>query len=284
MEIDFSAVIIDTDFCKEMDFESLLWIIYEFLHRVESRNLFRIEVISKKEIEELIESKSLLQHVIEAIYRKSVKIAVQKVVDVFSGKTVFHEALARLKLPNGEVVPAGMFIKLISNSSLEAELDKLMVEKVLESPELRKLGKISINLSYSFLQRKFPWFVAKLKTTNFPLKNLIIELTEKEDVLKIREIRNRLSALRKLGISIIIDDFDGVKIEGSVIRDVPSNELDKIFVSKTFQLAKVRNILVVAEFVETNSIVEILKSMAKKDDFLKVCVQGYLFGKPEIVE
>jgi EAL domain-containing protein (putative c-di-GMP-specific phosphodiesterase class I) len=261
--------------------------------------LFRIEVISKKEIEELIESKSLLQHVIEAIYRKSVKFAVQKVVDVFSGKTVFHEALARLKLPNGEVVPAGMFIKLISNSSLEAELDKLMVEKVLESPELRKLGKISINLSYSFLQRKFPWFVAKLKTTNFPLKNLIIELTEKEDVLKIREIRNRLSALRKLGISIIIDDFgvqcsnysilkflevDGVKIDGSVIRDVPSNELDKIFVSKTFQLAKVRNILVVAEFVETNSIVEILKCMAKKDDFLKVCVQGYLFGKPEIVE
>jgi len=99
--------------------------------------------------------------------------------------------------------------------------------------------------------------------------------------------------LQKLGCLIAIDDFgtgyasyarlksvdaDILKIDGSFIRNIADNSLDYQIVASICHLARMKKMLVVAEYVESEAIRSALSALGI--DFL----QGYLIGKPEPLE
>ena len=211
---------------------------------------------------------------------------------------VFREALARIVV-DGNIVSAGEFIDLIANTNIERKLDRLVVKQVLEILKNGIVkGKVSINLSPSFIKKHIHWFLDMVEEYGISPSSIIVELTERDNILNIKEIKEKLELLKKKGMSIFIDDFgvkyanynllkelpiDGLKIDGSIVKDMKSNKLDLAFISCVLQFAKIKNVKIVAEYVETEDVKVELERIAKENRLETLYVQGYFFSKPRVL-
>ena len=122
---------------------------------------------------------------------------------------------------------------------------------------------------------------------------LIFEITESNSLSNIEQANHTLGQLQQMGCRVAIDDFgtgyasyarlknvnaDILKIDGSFIRNIVSNSLDYQIVASICHLARMKRMLVVAEYVETEEIRS--AAIALGIDYL----QGFLIGKPEPLE
>ena len=102
-----------------------------------------------------------------------------------------------------------------------------------------------------------------------------------------------MNHLQQMGCRIAIDDFgtgyasyarlknvdaDILKIDGSFIRNIVSNSLDYQIVASICHLARMKKMLVVAEYVESEEIRCAAEALGI--DYF----QGYLIGKPVRLE
>jgi EAL domain-containing protein (putative c-di-GMP-specific phosphodiesterase class I) len=102
-----------------------------------------------------------------------------------------------------------------------------------------------------------------------------------------------MHALKKLGVSLSMDDFgtgysslsylkklplDQIKIDQSFVRDMTFDQNDEVMVSAIIGMAKNFGLNVIAEGVESEAQLKLLKLLG--------CLyyQGYLFGKPVAIE
>ncbi|HPS87920.1 MAG TPA: EAL domain-containing protein, partial [Spirochaetota bacterium] len=128
-----------------------------------------------------------------------------------------------------------------------------------------------------------------LDRTGMPPSCLEIEITESAIVKSMNTAIHVLTQLRELGIKISLDDFgtgysslsylktlpvDKIKIDRSFIIDIGKNKKTEAVISGIIMLAKIMNLDVIAEGVET----------AEQADFLilKGCsdIQGFLYSRP----
>jgi EAL domain-containing protein (putative c-di-GMP-specific phosphodiesterase class I) len=72
--------------------------------------------------------------------------------------------------------------------------------------------------------------------------------------------------------------IDYVKIDGSLVRQIDKNQDDKIFVKALIELAQAFGKKTVAEYVENEDVLTILK------EFGIDYAQGYHIGKPKAME
>ena len=154
--------------------------------------------------------------------------------------------------------------------------------------------KFSINLSLQDLTNaKFKQFLLD-KIDEYKIQNkLIVELLEDESLLT-EEVLDFLHHLKKLGISIAIDDFGSgysnfaylikdlpvsiLKIDGSLVKNIAKSKKDYKLLKSLTYTAKEFDFEIVAEFVENQEIYELLKKM--KVDYS----QGYYFSAPFSIE
>ena len=296
--LDFTAVVMDTGLCTEADFELLMWILYNSLEEAKELPHGKVRVISDRDVEKWLNNRKTVLNVMEALNKERVKIAFQDIVDINSGKVVFREALARIVV-DGNIVSAGEFIDLIANTNIERKLDRLVVKQVLEILKNGIVkGKVSINLSPSFIKKHIHWFLNMVEEYGISPSSIIVELTERDNILNIKEIKEKLEFLKEKGMSIFIDDFgvkyanynllkelpiDGLKIDGSIVKDMKLNKLDLAFISCVLQFAKIKNVKIVAEYVETEDVKVELERIAKENRLETLYVQGYFFSKPKVL-
>jgi len=118
---------------------------------------------------------------------------------------------------------------------------------------------------------------------------VILEIVESEGIENFSEITSFIHEVKQLGCRIAIDDFgtgysnfaylvklevDMIKIDGSLIKDIDTNETSAMTVETIISFAKKMGYSIVAEFVDRMSVQEKLQSLHV--DFS----QGYLFSKP----
>ncbi len=200
-----------------------------------------------------------------------------------------YEALMRLEDENGKIHPPAYFMDVAKKYKLYQKLSKMMITKVLKDFR-RKKESVSINLSLLDIQsddfRK--WILEKLKNHPRPEK-VVIEFIETEDYIDSDVLFQFISELRKIKCKIAIDDFgtgyatlstivkispDYIKIDGSIIKYIVTDNNSKILLNTVSYLSKQMNTKTIAEFVENNKIQGELED--KKIDYS----QGYYFSKP----
>ena len=161
--------------------------------------------------------------------------------------------------------------------------------QTVEEPLLNQFY-VSVNLSPSLFNRQLPQkLIDMLNISNIDARHLAVEVTEDITLQNVDDSIAILNDLRKAGIQSSLDDFGTGYSSLSYIKDLPVDKLklDKSFVRyidlnyKQYQLANHicslahdLDLTVVAEGVETQEELNIMKQ------FQVNYVQGYFYSKP----
>lgn len=231
----------------------------------------------------------------KAIEEKRFEPWFQPILDLKDNQIHHYEALARMRSTNGEIILPGAFVDTAETLGLITAIDRIIIKKALiVQSNLCKQGKnfsFSMNLSGKDLDDKefLEFLRSAIAETRADPKHLIFEITETAAVRDIDRAIKFIRELRSIGCSISLDDFgvgftsfkylkemevDYIKIDGSFIRKLHETRSDHIFVKAMADVARSMGIKTIAEFVENNEIIKILKEYGVDYG------QGYFIGKP----
>ena len=204
---------------------------------------------------------------------------------------VIHELLMRIN-QDGKIISAFEFIEIAESRGLINTMDLMVIEKAfIKIKESNYEGILFINLSPKSLImgdfiNKINNFVDKYGIIK---EKIVFEITERETVKNFTLLEKFVHTLKAEGYKFAIDDFgsgfssfhyikkfpiDYLKIDGDFIVNIDKDVKDRAFVNSIVTLAKELNIKIIAEFVESQQIVEIL-------DVLEIdYYQGFHIGRP----
>ncbi len=228
-----------------------------------------------------------------AIKAEELELYYQPKIHLDSGKVAGVEALARWTGEHGK--PPSVFIPLAEQTGLIKEITRWVIKKAVnQCSEWKKIGlliPVSINISSRDLYDSsvISFFNQCVNDKSLPHSLITIEVTE-SGVMRHPELAiELLSQLKRDGFKISIDDFGTgysslaylkslpateLKIDQSFIANILSDKKDEILVKSTITLAKNLGLQVVIEGVETESVVEKLRTFGP--DIL----QGYYYSRP----
>ncbi len=205
------------------------------------------------------------------------------------------EALIRWKHPQKGMIPPDVFIPLIEETKLIHVLtDWVLTQSLMKEKELVSLGyhiPISINISGKNLYD--PLFESRtmkiIQEQDIPIELIEFELTESTLMINPVESRQILQRFQTQGIHISLDDYGSgysslsyitqfpiqtIKVDRLFMKDISSNMEMHEIVKSTISLFKTLGYKVVAEGVETEDVVNLLKAF--DCDY----AQGYYFARP----
>ena len=233
-----------------------------------------------------------LEHAIKA---SELQLAYQPVIDLKTGSVCGIEALARWHHPHRGWVTPQVFIDLAEQHGLINGLTLWVADAALtQTAALHAQGwplHCSINLSArNFLDPNLSGILEGLmRRHGITPSNVTLEITESMMLIDPERARTVLATLDKAGVGISIDDFGTGYSSLVYLKKLPVNELkiDKIFVMdmamdadnrvivhSTIEMAHLLGLTVVAEGVETEEALDLLKGFGCDR------VQGYFLAEP----
>ena len=213
----------------------------------------------------------------------------------FSDELEYQEWFARFRDPKtGQDLPMAELFPVAIRLDFAQKLDELLVLSAFE--KLKKVtGKVGLNLSrLSLLQPEFQfWFKEQIVLLGESSRRLILEIPERALIGDIESFGVFVAELKTLGVQITIERFGAqfasftqlrkmrphyLKLDGRYIKNIDSEEDNKLFVHSLVNIAHGLGIKVIAERVETSHEAQTLKTM--QVDF----VQGYFIAAPTALE
>jgi len=206
------------------------------------------------------------------------------------------ETLIRWKHPVLGFIPPDKFIGIAEESRQILKLGAwIMYNAFLQAKTWSKQipdFMLSINISpIQFHEADFIENVlAILEDTKVDPNTITLELTEGVLISDSESAVEKIARLVELGFKISIDDFGTgysslsyfqrlpiheLKIDKSFISRVPHSKEDIAIVESIVHLARTKNLMLVAEGVETQEQIDFLQTQSSK-----VLVQGYFYSKP----
>ena len=231
-----------------------------------------------------------------ALERNEFRVEYQPKVSIADGRIVGFEALLRWSNPVlGEVSPA-RFIPIAERTGLIIAIGAWVLDDT-----CRQMGawaaatgapvKVAVNLSPRQFHQKdlLPSIRDCIARWGVAPGSLELEITETALVSREQEVDALMRGIRALGVELSIDDFgtgysslaylkrfpvQRLKIDRAFIRDLGQDDDSAAIVHSVINLARNLKLLVVAEGVETEEQLAMLRDM-QCDEF-----QGYLFSRP----
>jgi diguanylate cyclase (GGDEF)-like protein len=225
-----------------------------------------------------------------ALRQDRVRFAFQPIVSAETGAVVYHECLLRLRDAGDGVIPAGDFVRDVEQLGYIRLIDRHILDKVVAEAVAHPGITLGFNVS-ALTAADRPWLralTAQLRAHPELAGRLIVEITETAALYDIEESARFVTALRRAGCRVALDDFgagytslqhlqslpvDTVKIDRSFIRNIAASPESQIFLRHLLGLAKGFGFSTVAEGVETAEEAEILRREGV------TYFQGYYFGQ-----
>ncbi len=216
----------------------------------------------------------------------------QPIAAVGDGRIAAVEVLSRLEI-DGKLMRADQFIEIAEKMGIIHRLDEIVIEAALQQVvESRFDGYVFFNLSPRALV--LSEFTRSLRTivqnSGIAPERIVFELTERDTVKNLSLLERFFMDIKSEGFGLAIDDFgsgfssfhylrrfpfDFLKIEGDFIANMLHSDRDRIFVRSINDLARALNIQVIAEFVESEEVLDMLRDL--HIDY----AQGYHIGRPD---
>jgi len=241
---------------------------------------------------------TLVSEVRKTLEEKNFELYYQAKVNASDGQIVAAEALGRWHSNTlGEVSPE-IFIEILAESNLLDEYTYWAIKTALAQAKKWQSAfrpiRIAVNLSpHTLMHPDFKQRIDQLIKNESDGALLTFEITENLFLSEFDRVSDVLEYIHSLGVELSIDDYgtgysslnllrrlkvSELKIDRSFIKDVAHNKDDQVIVHSTIELAHNLGLKVVAEGVETEDALDLLKKLGCD------IIQGFLISKPLPVE
>lgn len=255
----------------------------DFLHRVDDSGMV---------------ARMLLQDLKNDLQRKKLYLVYQPQVDG-EENYIGGEALLRWQHSEYGFIYPPLIVYLATEGEILPQLEQEVVEMAVKAIERisrssREDFKISINLTAHSLNWEIEKYIEeKLSEYEVPAEKLWIEITEQDVLTSSETVTKKIQQLKEAGHKLLIDDFgmghtsliylqsnnfEVVKLDGSLVRSIVEKETDQKIVASIVELGRNLGIKVIAEYVETE------EQRKKLEELGCYYYQGYLYGKPMLLE
>lgn len=235
----------------------------------------------------------------DVLSRNRLELYGQKIVACADGVSPCGaECLLRVRTNRGLLCPPASLLRAGERLQRMAVLDEWVLREVRRiatayGSALRAAGRrISVNLSGQslsdpeFLQCFEQWVCAAPDIHGL----ITVEVTETAAIRDLGRVRGCMKRLQRMGCRFALDDFgvgvnslcylkalpvDAVKLDGMFVRDLTRSARSRATVSAVAQLCAAYGIACVAEYVESQVILKILRDLGV--DY----AQGYAIHRPE---
>ena len=231
----------------------------------------------------------------EKILKKEIEVVFHPIHKTNTKEVFALEVLGRI-VDEDKLVPAGMFIDDIYEMKIIKDFDEVVLEKILEKKELIKevSNRVFINISFESLLSED--YIKKLESFIHDMQDfeIILEMTEQKFMEHLDEVIN---LNKKYKIYFAVDDFGSgfssfktvaemvksnilkvLKIDGSLVSSIENDEILRKIIKVIAVMGKELYLLTVAEFVENENVINILKSENIE------LLQGFFLSEPKMIE
>jgi diguanylate cyclase (GGDEF)-like protein/PAS domain S-box-containing protein len=207
----------------------------------------------------------------------------QPLIDLKKGNIYGCEALIRWNHPKLGLVPPADFIPLAEETGLIQDIGRWVLFNACKQTKkwydmgLRELS-VSVNVSANQFQKSqfLNEVIRALQESGLPPQNLNLELTESVMLRNVTHSIQIMNQLQEIGVRVSIDDFGTgysslsylknlpiniLKIDRSFIKNFPIDYSDIAIVKAIITMGHGLNVKVVAEGVETEEQINLLKEM-----------------------
>lgn len=246
--------------------------------------------------EEIFRKMKLTGSLFRALERHELQLHYQPQISMQSKEIIGVEALLRWFHPEFGVISPGLFIPMAENTGLIGPIgDWVLMTACLQCRtwHLKGLPDIRIAVNVSVLQLRNPGFVNRVRQVlvdaQLEPQYLELEVTESIAVSESDYIIEVLENLKKLGISIAIDDFgteysslsrlsvmpiDRIKLDMQFVHSIGLSEKGNAIIKGIIGLAHTLGLKVIAEGVETKLQLDFLTERSSDE------IQGFYFYRP----
>ena len=226
----------------------------------------------------------------------------QNIVNLESGAIEHVEVLIRMIGEDGSIILPGAFLPAAERFNLMTSIDRwvishvfqLMDECTVEQSDI-PMNMVAVNLSGDSLsdQGLLEFIYSEQEKHKVSLDRICFEITETVAISNLTQAVFFIDELKQHGCKFSLDDFGSglssftylkslpvhyLKIDGSFVRDISKDEIDKAMVKSIQQVAEAMDLKTIAEWVEDEKTLNILKELGVD------CAQGnYLMTAQAIV-
>lgn len=216
----------------------------------------------------------------------------QPIVDLSTGQILGFEGLTRGPSDSFLHSPIALF-KAAEAADVLFELERCAILTiVLAFGRLQLPGRLFINVSPAAIAQAGGFdevLKDMLRAAGLPASRIVVELTETHAVNDVDRLLRAIAALRSLGLVVALDDLgegfsslkrwtevrpDFVKIDRHFVDGLSQDPLRQQFIRSILDMARTAGCHVVAEGVETESDLSVLRELGMHS------AQGYYFAKP----
>ncbi len=223
----------------------------------------------------------------------------QPKIGLDTGQVTGFEALIRWRHPKRGLIPPASFIPVAEQTGLISEVGRWAASEAMQQLAQWRLegavdpdASIAVNVSTKQLNESdlLDWIAERLRTARLPSGSLTLEITESALIENSQTTADLLHSIAAAGIGLDLDDFGTGFSSLSYLHRFPfrSVKIDRSFVSRMSEDLKSANLVasilglarslkmsVIAEGVETEAQVKLLRDMGC------AVAQGYLFSAPK---
>lgn len=268
------------------------------MHQAKEAGKARHVIFDERMHSQVMERLHLEKELRQAAAQLEFTLHYQPIVSLETAALKGFEALIRWHHPQRGLVPPGQFIGLAEELGLIIPIGHWALREACRQLRRWQTGRgghppLSMSVNLSKLQLTHDDLVASvtgvIDETGVEAGSLILEVTESMIMDNTERIFPVLAQLRQLGVRLAMDDFGTGHSSLSFLHRVPMDilKIDRSFINRTdnarqhgsiihtiIQLAKILDMQVVAEGIETTDQLVLLQSLDCNYG------QGYLFAKP----
>ena len=230
----------------------------------------------------------------EAIDSYNIVSYFQPIVNNQTRKIEKYESLVRLIDKDHNIISPYHFLEIAKEGKYYHEITTIVLRNSFRALFNTDI-EITINLSALDMEdeRTKNDFFTLLEKYKTEAHRITIELIEDEKIRNEKSTKKFIEEIKQYGVKIALDDFgkglsnftriqsyqpDYIKIDGSLIRNIEHDNFSRDLVQTIVFFAKKQNIQTIAEYVENESIYNILKDLGV--DYS----QGHYFSKAGLLK